>query len=259
MEILIEKNPPVCTIIINRPEMKNAVNGKTAHLLYEAFLEFDADENLAVAVLYGEGGTFCAGADLKAISQYNPDDDSITRLNPLESDMSKIAPMGPSRLFLSKPVIAAVSGFAVAGGLELACWCDMRVAERDAVFGVFCRRFGVPLIDGGTQRLPRLIGASRAADLILTGRPVSAEEAYDIGLVNRLVDRGTVRKEAESLAMRIAALPQRCMRSDREAMYRGLDMDMNDALALEFQLGMKVLESGETVNGARRFEQGKKK
>ena len=258
MEVLIEKNPPVCTIIINRPEMKNAVDGKTAHLLFDAFKKFDADDTLAVAVLCGEGGTFCAGADLKAISQFSPDDDSLSRINPLESDMSKVAPMGPSRLFLSKPVIAAVSGFAVAGGLELACWCDMRIADRDAVFGVFCRRFGVPLIDGGTQRLPRLIGASRAMDMVLTGRPVGAEEAYDIGLVNRLVNKGTARREAEKLAMEIASLPQKCMRSDREALCRGLEMNIDDALAMEFQMGMRVLESGESVNGARRFERGKK-
>ena len=258
MEVLIEKNPPVCTIIINRPEMKNAVNGKTAHLLFDAFNEFESDETLSVAVLYGEGGTFCAGADLKAISQYNPDDDSISRINPLESDMSKVAPMGPSRLLLSKPVIAAISGFAVAGGLELACWCDMRVAERDAVFGVFCRRFGVPLIDGGTQRLPRLIGASRAMDMILTGRPVGAEEAFDMGLVNRLTEKGSARIEAEKLALEIASFPQKCMRSDREALYHGLDLDITAALVLEFELGMEVLKSGETVIGARRFGQGKK-
>jgi len=232
------------------------VDGKTARMLYDAFLDFEADDNLLAAVLYGEGGTFCAGADLKAISEYNPDDDSITKINPLESDMSKVAPMGPSRLFLSKPVIAAISGFAVAGGLELACWCDLRVAEKDSVLGVFCRRFGVPLIDGGTLRLPRLIGASHAADLILTGRPVAAEEAYAIGLVNRLVEKGTVRTEAENLALQIASYPQRCMRSDREAMYRGLEMDIKDALSLEFEMGKKVLESGESVNGARRF--GKK-
>ncbi len=258
MEVLIEKNPPVCTIIINRPEIKNAVNGKTAQLLFDAFKMFDADDSLSAAVLYGEGGTFCAGADLKAISQYSPDDDSISRINPLENDMSKIGPMGPSRLLLSKPVIAAITGFAVAGGLELACWCDMRVAERDAVFGVFCRRFGVPLVDGGTQRLPRLIGASRAMDMILTGRPVGAEEAYAFGLVNRLVDKGSARKEAEKLALEISSFPQKCMRSDREALYRGLGLDINEALALEFQLGMKVMESGETVTGARRFEEGKK-
>ncbi|HOP31450.1 MAG TPA: crotonase/enoyl-CoA hydratase family protein [Spirochaetota bacterium] len=253
MEVLVEKNPPICTVIINRPDMKNAVDGKTAHLLYEAFLDFEGDETLSAAVLYGEGGTFCAGADLKAISQYNPDDDSLSRINPLERDMSKIAPMGPSRLTLSKPVIAAISGFAVAGGLELACWCDLRVAEYDAVFGVFCRRFGVPLIDGGTQRLPRLIGASRAMDLILTGRAIGAEEAHNIGLVNRLVDKGSVRKEAEKLAREIAALPQLCMRSDREAMIRGIEMEMQDALELEFRMGIKVLESGESVSGARRF------
>jgi len=258
MEVLIEKNPPICTVIINRPEMKNAVNGKTAHLLFDAFKEFNADDTLFVAVLWGEGGTFCAGADLKAISQFSPDDDSLSRINPLESDMSHVAPMGPSRLFLSKPVIAAISGFAVAGGLELACWCDMRVAERDAVFGVFCRRFGVPLIDGGTQRLPRLIGVSHAMDMILTGRPVGAEEAYAIGLANRLVDKGSARREAEKLAMEIASFPQKCMRSDREALCRGLEMNIDDALALEFQMGMKVLESGESVTGARRFQQGKK-
>lgn len=257
MEVIVEKNPPVCTVIINRPNIKNAVNGTTARQLFDAFNEFNADDALSVAVLFGEGGTFCAGADLKAISEYSPGDDSLSRINPMESDMSKIGPMGPSRLLLPKPVIAAVSGYAVAGGLELACWCDMRVAERDAVFGVFCRRFGVPLIDGGTQRLPRLIGVSRAMDMILTGRPVGAEEAYAIGLVNRLVEKGSARREAENLALEIASFPQRCMRSDREALYRGLEMNITDALSLEFQMGMKVIESGETVAGARRFGQNK--
>lgn len=248
MKVIVEKKDPICLIGINRPEARNAVDRETAKLLVEAFQDFEKDDNLRVAILYGEGGTFCAGADLKAVAR----DEG----NPVELDMSKDGPMGPSRMHLSKPVIAAVSGYAVAGGLELAIWCDMRVVERDAVFGVFCRRFGVPLIDGGTQRLPRLIGMSRALDMILTGRPVGAEEAYMMGLANRIVEPGAAREEAEKLARQIAEFPQLCMRSDREAVYKGFDMDFEKGMQLETLLGYNVINSGETKEGALRFSKG---
>ncbi|MDN3016119.1 crotonase/enoyl-CoA hydratase family protein [Paenibacillus sp. BSR1-1] len=251
MTVLFEKNGKVCTITINRPEVKNAVDQKNAKELTEAFREFEKDETLRVAVLYGSGGTFCAGADLKALSVGNG--------NEMNLDMSKDGPMGPSRMHLSKPVIAAVSGYAVAGGLELAIWCDLRVMERDAVFGVFCRRFGVPLVDGGTQRLPRLIGMSRALDLILTGRPVKAEEALMIGLANRIVEPGTAKKEAEKLAAEISEFPQACMLSDRQAVYRGFDQEFDKAMQLEFLLGLNVVNSGESREGATRFSNGQGK
>lgn len=248
MNVEVDRKGKVCTIIINRPEVRNAVDRRTAKELADAFRTFEQDESLRVAVLTGEGGTFCAGADLKALS--------IGEGNDLHSDMSKDGPMGPSRMHLSKPVIAAVSGHAVAGGLELAVWCDLRVMERDAVFGVFCRRFGVPLVDGGTQRLPRLIGMSRALDLILTGRPVGAEEALQIGLANRVVEPGSAREEAEKLAAQIAEFPQVCMLSDREAVYSGFDMDFDKGMQLEFLLGSNVVNSGETREGATRFSSG---
>lgn len=251
MEVLVETNGRVCTIMINRPEARNAVNRKTADMLADAFRAFDRDDELYVAVLYGVGGNFCAGADLKAVSKLDEG-----KANRLEYDMTKDGPMGPSRMKLSKPVIAAISGYAVAGGLELALWCDLRVMEKDAVLGVFCRRFGVPLIDGGTQRLPRLIGMSRALDLILTGRPVTADEALAMGLVNRVVETGKAREEAEKLAAQIAEFPQVCMRSDREAVYRGFNMDFDAAMELEFRLGMNVINSGETVKGASQFVKG---
>src|SRR5690349_19875901 len=193
--VRVERDGPVFTVILSRPEVRNAVDGPTAGQLAEAFRRFDADADAAVAVLWGEGGTFCAGADLKALGT-----ERGNRVEPMDAD----GPMGPTRLRLTKPVIAAIAGHAVAGGLELALWCDLRVAEPDAVFGVFCRRWGVPLVDGGTVRLPRLIGRSRAMDMILTGRPVSAEEACDIGLANRLVPAGQARPEAEALAAELA-------------------------------------------------------
>lgn len=249
MKIIIEKKGNICSIGINRPEVKNAVDRETAQLLADAFREFEKDESLYAAVLYGVGGSFCAGADLKALS--------IDKGNQLENDMSKDGPMGPTRMQLSKPVIAAISGYAVAGGLELALWCDLRVVEEDAVLGVFCRRFGVPLIDGGTQRLPRLIGQSRALDLILTGRAVHADEALSMGLVNRVVVPGTAKAEAEKLAQQIAGFPQVCMRSDREAVYKGIDLEFEKAMELEFRLGIQVIESGETKEGATRFANGK--
>jgi len=190
MEVLIEKQDSICTIIINRPDVRNAVDRNTADKLADAFRVFDRDDGLSVAVLCGNGGNFCSGADLKAISG------NVEKVNRLSDNMTEDVPMGPSRMMLSKPVIAAVSGYAVAGGLELACWCDLRVVEEDAILGVFCRRFGVPLIDGGTQRLPRLIGIGRALDMILTGRHVGAEEALSMGLANRVVKTGTAREEA---------------------------------------------------------------
>jgi enoyl-CoA hydratase len=254
MEVLTEKSGKVCTVIINRPEVKNAVNGPTGEQLFEAFKEFDRDESLRAAVLCGNGGTFCAGADLKAVASGD-----LSQVNRLYEDMSKVAPMGPTRLLLSKPVIAAVSGYAVAGGLELAIWCDLRVVEEDAVFGIFERRFGVPLTDGGTQRLPRLIGMSRALDMILTGRPVSAEEALSFGLANRVVPKGKAREEAEKMAAQLSEFPQKCMLGDRRALYLGFDMDFEKAMELEFKIGLEVIASGETVSGATEFTSGKGK
>jgi enoyl-CoA hydratase len=251
MEVAMETNGKVCTVIIDRPDVKNAVDRKAADKLTDAFRAFDANDSLKVAVLWGAGGTFCAGADLHAVSKF-----SEGVANRLDTDISKDGPMGPSRMHLSKPVIAAISGYAVAGGLELACWCDLRVVERDAILGVFCRRFGVPLIDGGTQRLPRLIGMSRALDMILTGRAVGAEEALAMGLANRVVDTGTARQEAEKIAAQIAAFPEICMRSDRQAVLRGFDMDFDSAMQLEFNLGMNVINSGETQKGASNFVSG---
>ncbi len=253
-EVLVEKNDTVCTVIINRPEARNAVNRPTAEKLFAAFKEFDADDSLSVAVLWGTGGYFCAGADLKALASGD-----LNFINPINEDMSKCAPMGPTRLFLSKPVIAAVAGYAVAGGLELACWCDMRVVEEDAVFGVFDRRFGVPLIDGGTQRLPRLIGLSRALDMILTGRSVSSTEALSFGLANRVVPKGRARDEAEKLALELAEFPQSGMRGDRKAAYLGLNLEFDRAMELEYRIGFDALASGEAVTGATDFTSGKGK
>lgn len=235
-------------VTIDRPEVRNAVDGPTAALLAEAFRRFDADEELAVAVLTGADGTFCSGADLGAIAD--------GRGNRIEGDMRVDGPMGPSRMELDKPVIAAVEGHAVAGGLELAIWCDLRVAARDAVFGVYCRRWGVPLIDGGTVRLPRLIGESHALDLILTGRGVSGEEARTMGLVNRLVEPGTALDGALELAARLARFPQGCMRSDRRSARRSLDEDTATAMEVETRYGLEVIHSGETLEGAMRFSAG---
>ncbi len=250
--VLVEKNGNITTVILNRPDAKNAVDGPTATLLAEKFRDFDADDGASVAVFCGAGGTFCAGADLKEFSSAY--ENHRARLHP-EGD----APMGPSRLRLTKPVIAAVSGYAVAGGLELALWCDLRVMEESAVFGVFCRRFGVPLIDGGTIRLPRLIGMSRALDLMLTGRPVGAQEALAMGLANRVVPDGQARQAAEKLASQIALFPQRCMRSDRLSAYEQWDMPVEAALQNEFKHGMEIIESGETLVGAQSFAAGKGK
>ena len=246
MPIRVEKSGPVTTVILARPEAKNAVDGPTAIALADAFRAFDADPQAKVAVLWGEGGTFCAGADLKSIGT-----DRSPRVAP-DGD----GPMGPSRMLLSKPVIAAVAGHAVAGGLELAAWCDLRVVEEDAVFGVFCRRWGVPLIDGGTVRLPRIVGLGRALDMILTGRAVGAAEALAMGLATRVVPRGRAREEAVLLAERIASFPELCMRSDRESAYESLGAPLGAALDRELALGMQTLASGESLAGAQRFSGG---
>jgi enoyl-CoA hydratase len=242
--VRVERNGPVITVIINRPAARNAVNGPTAAALYAAFEDFDRDDTASVAVLWGEGGTFCAGADLKAFG--TPDANAVHRTGP--------GPMGPTRMVLSKPVIAAVSGYAVAGGLELAIWCDLRVVEEDAVFGVFCRRWGVPLIDGGTVRLPRLIGHSRAMDMILTGRAVAAAEAQAIGLANRVVPKGQSRQAAEELAAQLAALPQQCLRSDRLSALHQWGTTESDALDFEFASISRV--AAEANEGAGRFAAG---
>lgn len=251
MNILQETVNDIIIITINRPDVRNAIDRPTAEELSEAFRKFDADQNLKVAILTGAGGNFCAGADLLAIAE---DGQRKNKLNP---NMNEDGPLGPTRMLLSKPVIAAVSGYAVAGGLELACWCDIRIADNSAKFGVFCRRFGVPLIDGGTQRLPRLIGLSRALDLIITGREINAQEAYQYGLVNYLAE--DVKKASLELAQKIASFPQQCMRSDRMLAYRGLNMPLADALEMEFAKGTDVIRSGETLEGARKFAASKGK
>jgi enoyl-CoA hydratase len=258
MSILITQADGIRTIAIANPLARNAVNGKTAQELYDAFLAFDLDDEAKVAVLTGvqdqdAPGHFCAGADLKAVSGGIGDNPAA---NPLNDNMNAIAPMGCTRLQLSKPVIAAISGYAVAGGIELALWCDLRVADETAIFGVFCRRFGVPLIDGGTVRLPRLIGMSRALDLILTGRPVAAQEALQIGLANRVVPAGQALAAAQKLAREIAAFPQHCMRNDRLSAYQQWGLSEREAMVNEFALGRTTIASGETVSGATRFKSG---
>ncbi|MGA5325280.1 crotonase/enoyl-CoA hydratase family protein [Streptomyces griseoincarnatus] len=244
MPVRTERRRAVTTVVLSRPEARNAVDGPTAAELADVFRAFEADDEARVAVLWGEGGTFCAGADLKALG--------TERANRVTEDGD--GPMGPTRLRLSKPVIAAVSGHAVAGGLELALWCDLRVAEEDAVFGVFCRRWGVPLIDGGTVRLPRLIGTSRAMDMILTGRPVPAAEAYAMGLANRVVPVGRARAEAEELAASLARFPQACLRSDRASVLEQEGLSEEEALAAELRHGTAVL--AESLEGAARFASG---
>ena len=246
MTVTVDRSGPVTTVVLDRPEVRNAVDGPTAAALAEAFADFDADADASVAVLFGAGGTFCAGADLKAMGS--------ARANRTAPDGS--GPMGPSRMRLSKPVIAAVAGHAVAGGLELALWCDLRVAEEDAVFGVFCRRWGVPLIDGGTVRLPQIVGLGRAMDMILTGRAVPAAEALQMGLVNRVVRPGTSREAAEQLALQIAAFPQTCVRSDRASALDGLSLGFADAMAGEFSHGMATLTDPGVLEGVSRFRGG---
>jgi enoyl-CoA hydratase len=242
--VRVERAGPVTTVLLSRPARRNAVDRETAAALADAFRDFDADAGAAVAVLHGEGGVFCAGADLQEVggpagNRIAPDGDG---------------PMGPTRMRLGKPVIAAVAGYAVAGGLELALWCDLRVAEESAVFGVFCRRWGVPLIDGGTVRLPRLIGTSRAMDMVLTGRGVAAAEALEMGLVNRMVADGTSRVAAEELARELAAFPQSCLREDRLSLLEQDGLEEPAALANEFAHGMRSLE--EVSAGLERFRSG---
>jgi enoyl-CoA hydratase len=241
MSVRVEVSGPVTTIVIDRPDARNAVDRATAEELVAAFTAYDADDGQAVAVLTGAGRTFCAGADLKAMdNRVEPDGD---------------APMGPTRMRMSKPVIAAIEGYAVAGGLELALWCDLRVAAEDATLGVFCRRWGVPLIDGGTVRLPRLIGTGRAMDLILTGRAVGAPEAERLGLVNRVVAPGTARQEAESLAAELAGYPQVCLRNDRLSVLEQAGLDEASAMTRELEYGVRSLHAG-AAEGARRFADG---
>jgi enoyl-CoA hydratase len=245
MAVYVQKDGPVTTIILSRPEVRNAVDRQTAVELAAAFRAFEADEEALVAVFTGDQGCFCAGADLKKLAE-----GQSNQLEPVDD-----GPMGPTRMRLNKPVIAAISGYAVAGGLELALWCDLRVMEEDAVLGVFCRRWGVPLIDGGTVRLPRLIGLSRALDLILTGRAVGAEEALQMGLVNRVVPKGEARHAAQELARQIAGFPQICLRGDRSSAYEQFDLSFEEAMANEFRHGLKAIEQ-EASKGAARFAEG---
>jgi enoyl-CoA hydratase len=274
MPVRVEKNGPVTTVIHSRPEARNAVDRAHAEALAAAFADFERDESARVAVLWGEGGNFCAGADLKAVATSRGNrvvpPRALDVRGALEgasgarseaesaqpSKVDKTGPMGPTRMQLSKPVIAAVSGYAVAGGLELALWCDLRVAEEGATFGVFCRRWGVPLVDGGTVRLPRIVGQGRALDMILTGRPVRAGEALRIGLADRVVANGSARAAAEQLAAEIAAFPNACMRADRRSALEQWSLPEAAALANEYRHGVAVIESGETQRGAARFASG---
>ncbi len=244
MPVHVMRAAPVTTVVLDRPEARNAVDRDTAEALADAFRQFEEDADALVAVLTGSGKDFCAGADLKAVATGRPN-----RVAP-DGD----GPMGPTRMLLSKPVIAAVAGHAVAGGLELALWCDLRIAEEGAVFGVFCRRWGVPLIDGGTVRLPRVVGMGRALDMILTGRPVSAQEALAMGLVNRVVPAGRAREEAEALARQLAKFPQRAMLGDRRSAYEQWELPLTGALSNELERGMPALE--EAASGAARFQRG---
>ncbi|MGD8415485.1 MAG: crotonase/enoyl-CoA hydratase family protein [Pseudomonadales bacterium] len=246
MTVDVRNEGTTTVITINRPEVRNAVDGPTAAALAAAFRDFDADDDTSVAVLTGAGGTFCAGADLKAVSS--------GRGNAVRETGD--GPMGPTRMQLAKPVIAAVEGHAVAGGLELALWCDLRIAAEDAVFGVYCRRWGVPLVDGGTIRLPRLVGMSHAMDLILTGRGVSGEEARMMGLANRLTEKGNALSTALEVAATLARFPQGCLRSDRRSAYEQWHLSTHDALLYETRLGLQVIRSGETREGASRFAAG---
>lgn len=248
-KVLTESKDSVFIVTINRPKLRNCVDGETTLALHAAFAQFEEDDTLKVAILTGADGHFCAGADLKAVASGDPE-----KIRRIEENID--GPMGPTRMQLSKPVLAAVSGYCVAGGIELAAWCDLRVADETAIFGVFCRRFGVPLIDGGTVRLPRLIGMSHALDMILTGRAVAADEAKAIGLVNRLVAPGQVLVEAEALARQIAAFPQACLRGDRRSAYEQWGMSESAAISNEAEYGRATLASGETLSGAERFNSG---
>lgn len=247
MSVRVERAGRVTTVVLDRPAARNAIDPPTAAALADAFRAFDRDEASDVAVLFGAGRDFCAGADLKALEGGA----WAERLRTSED-----GPLGPTRMTLSKPVIAAVAGHAVAGGLELACWCDLRVAEESAVFGVYCRRFGVPLIDGGTVRLPRIVGVGRALDMVLTGRGVGAAEALSMGLVTRVVPDGTSRAAAEALAREIAAHPQICLRNDRASLLASAGLSLDAALGREWELGQATLAGGEASAGAERFARG---
>lgn len=260
MSVLVEKKGPVTFIVINRPEVRNAVNREAADALYEAFRAFDADAEARVAVFAGIGNSFCAGWDLAYANSLQ--DGAAFKTEIVDAlgfrdrgEAQPRSPMGPCRLNLSKPVIAAIEGPAVAGGMELALWANIRVMAEDAYFGVYCRRWGIPLLDGGTVRLPRLVGHGRALDMILTGRPVDAEEALSFGLVDRVVDPGTAREAAERLAREIARFPQRCLRADRASAYRQWDVDLVEALKFEGRGGVPVLRD-EASAGAARFAAG---
>ncbi len=243
-----EVDGPVLVVTIDRPEVRNAVDRDAADALIDAFTRFESDDSLAVAVLTGADGTFCSGADLAGVA--------AGRGNRVEADMSAHGPMGPTRMDLSKPVLAAIEGFAVAGGLELAVWCDLRVAASDATLGVYCRRWGVPLVDGGTVRLPRLVGHGRAMDLILTGRGVPAPEAHAMGLVDRVTEPGAALTAARELAVQLASLPQRCLRSDRRSAIDQWSLGHDAAMAHETAVGLATIRSGETLEGAGRFAAG---
>jgi enoyl-CoA hydratase len=246
MTVRTDRQESILVVTLDRPERRNAVDAPTAAALASAFRSFDADASLSVAILTGAGGTFCAGADLKSLAEGEP--------RPVRPEGD--GPMGPTRLRLGKPVIAAIEGYAVAGGLELALWCDLRVASEEAVLGVFCRRFGVPLVDLGTVRLPQIVGLGRAMDLVLTGRPVKAQEAWGMGLVNRVVPEGQALRAALELARELAALPQTCLRNDRLSMLESLELDTRAALENEVRRGQETLGSGETSAGAARFQGG---
>ena len=254
--VRVERDGPVTTVILSRPDVRNAVDRPTASALAEAFLAFERDDEASVGVFFGDHGAFCAGADLKGISSGRGNLTTPPRVGDDWDPLTPEGPMGPSRMLLSKPVIAAVAGHAVAGGLELALWCDLRVAEETAVFGVYCRRWGVPLVDGGTVRLPRIVGHGRALDMILTGRGVGAQEALAMGLANRVVPVGRARAEAESLAHAIARFPQVCLRADRRSAHEQWSLPLDRALANEFACGMAAIASGETFAGASRFASG---
>ena len=244
-EVEVSHDGPVTVIQINRPRVRNAINKSTAQVLKDAWLAFETDEKALIGILTGGDEVFCAGADLNDIDELTTD---------IEGDSG---PLGFTRLFVSKPTIAAVAGYCVAGGLEMACWCDLRVADETAVFGCFERRFGVPLVDGGTQRLPRIIGLGRALEMILTGRPVPAKEALAIGLVNEVVPVGQSLKRALELAQALATFPQICMRNDRQAVYAGLGKKLTEGLQLEARSGTSTIQSGEPLTGSREFNSGK--
>jgi enoyl-CoA hydratase len=250
MSVKIERDGVVCIVTIDRPERRNAVDAATAQALYDAFLEFQSDESAAIAILTGSGGAFCAGADLKAVAG------GESRARVTAEGLDTRGPMGPTRLRLSKPVIAAIEGHAVAGGMELALWCDLRVMAENAIFGIYCRRFGVPLVDQGTILLPRLIGHSRAMDLILTGRPVDVDEALAIGLANRRAPAGQALAHALQLAREIASFPQTCLRNDRMSAIEQWDLEEDGAVINEARRGLETLRSGESVAGAARFVRG---